>query len=215
MASTLKLVAFDIEGTLTVNPTIWEIMHQKLGTWESHGCPYWERFLRGEFDYDTFAKMDIAVWQGAPVELLLESAREVGYVSGCAEVIRELHERGIMVCAISCGLDVLSQRMSDELGIEHHFANRALHDNGTLSGELQLNVPFGEKGRVLEELLDRVRVPPEEVAAVGDHYIDIPMFELSGFSIAFNSDEPETNDAATCSVTSDSLTAILEHLPIS
>ncbi|NOZ21658.1 MAG: HAD-IB family phosphatase [Planctomycetes bacterium] len=215
MASKLKLVAFDIEGTLTVNPTVWEIMHRKLGTWESHGGPYWQRFCEGEFDYDTFAKLDVAVWRGAPHDLLLESAREVGYVSGCAKVMRELHGRGIVICAISCGLDVLSQRMSDELGIDHHFANTALHDNGTLSGELRINVPYGEKGRVLRELLDRLGIAPENVAAVGDHTIDIPMFELSAVSIAFNSGEPETNRAATCSVTSDDLTTILEHLPLS
>ncbi|MEW6354716.1 MAG: HAD family phosphatase [Planctomycetota bacterium] len=215
MASKLKLVAFDIEGTLTVDPTIWEIMHRKLGTWESHGCPYWERFRRGEFDYDTFARMDVGVWRGAPYELLRKSAQEVGYVPGCGEVMRELHGRGVMVCAISCGLDVLSQRMSDEFGIEHHFANTAVHDNGTLSGELRINVPFGEKGRVLREFLERMNIRPEHVAAVGDHYIDIPMFELSGFSIAFNSNEPETNQAATRRVTADSLTAILKHLPLS
>jgi len=214
MAADLKLVAFDIEGTLTLDPTIWEIMHRKRGTWESHGDPYYQRFLHGEFDYDTFAEMDVAVWQGARYDMLLESAREVKTIAGCAEVMQALHEKGIRICAISCGLDILSQRLSDEFDIEHHFANTALHDNGTLSGELQINVPFREKGRVLQGLTAKLGVGPDETASVGDHYIDIPMFELSGLSIAFNSKEPETNGAATCSVSSNDLTAILDHLPI-
>ena len=214
MRSKLRLVAFDIEGTLTVDPTIWEIMHRKLGSWESHGNPYWQRFRRGEFDYDTFAKMDVASWKGASHAALVESAREVRYVTGCEEVVRALHERGIVICAISCGLDVLSQRLSDELGVQHHFANSALHENGTLSGELLINVPYKEKGRILTELLRQLDVDPKNVASVGDHHVDLPMFRASRFSIAFNSNEPEVNCAATCSVSSESLTAILDHLPI-
>ena len=214
MARKLKLVAFDIEGTLTVDPTVWEIMHKKRGTWQSHGQPYYERFLQGEFDYDTFAKMDVATWRGARYDMLEASACEVGYMPGCGDVMRTLHERGVSICAISCGLDVLSRRLSDEFGIEYHFANTAVHENGTLSGELQINVPFREKGHVLQDVMDRLGVVPEEVASVGDHYIDVPMFEISAVSIAFNSTEDETNAAATHRVTSDTLTAILDHLPI-
>ncbi len=43
----LRLVAFDMEGTLTCDPTVWELMHRRLGTWESHGLPYWERDAAG------------------------------------------------------------------------------------------------------------------------------------------------------------------------
>ena len=48
----IKLVAFDMEGCLTDDPTVWEIMHRKLNTWESHGDPYWRRYRAGEFGYD-------------------------------------------------------------------------------------------------------------------------------------------------------------------
>ena len=50
----IELVALDVEGTLTSEPTIWEIMPRKLGTWESHGLVYWDRYLGGELEYDDF-----------------------------------------------------------------------------------------------------------------------------------------------------------------
>lgn len=214
MSPKLKLVAFDIEGTLTADPTVWEIMHRKLGTWESHGNPYWERFRRGEFDYDTFARMDVASWRGAPYPLLVEAASEVRIVSGCEEVLRALHRKGVVVCTISCGLDVLSRRLSEAFGIERHFANAVLHDHGTLSGDLDIRVPHRDKGRILQGLIRELGIAPERVASVGDHHVDVPMFAASGFSIAFNARDPEVNRAATRSVCSDHLTAVLDHLPI-
>ena len=214
MSARLRLVAFDIEGTLTVDPTIWEIMHRKLGSWESHGDPYWQRFRRGEFDYDTFARMDVACWKGSPHSLLVESAREVRCVPGCREVMEALHSRNIVVCAISCGLDTLSQRLSVELGIERHFANSALHGDGRLSGDLQINVPYGEKGHILGDLLQRLGIAPENAASVGDHAMDISMFRTTGFSVAFNTSDPAVGRAATRSVHSESLAAVLDHLPI-
>ena len=91
-ADEIKLVAFDMEGCLTADPTVWEIMHRKLGTWESHGHPYWKRYLAGEFGYDAFARMDVAVWQGAALSLLHEAAEEVPLMPGCAELLDALHE---------------------------------------------------------------------------------------------------------------------------
>ena len=64
MALPLRLVAFDMEGCLTDDPTVWEIMHRRLGTWDSHGRPYWDSYRRNELGYDEFARMDEAGWRG-------------------------------------------------------------------------------------------------------------------------------------------------------
>ena len=50
----IKLVAFDMDGCLAADPTVWELVHRRLGTWDSHGRPYWQRFLAGGLDYDEF-----------------------------------------------------------------------------------------------------------------------------------------------------------------
>jgi len=194
--SRIKLAALDVEGTLTRDPTVWEIMHLKRGTWESVGLPYLNRFLAGEFDYDTFARMDVASWAGAPYDLLLEAAREVEYMPGAREFVRFLRDRGIVVCAISCGLDVLGRRLKDELGIEHAFANIPLRRNGRLSGELDIRVPYHGKGAVLSDFAGRMEVPLDSVLAVGDYEVDVPMFRLAGISVAFNTAEPSVIEEA-------------------
>ncbi len=47
MSAEISLVVFDMEGALTRDPTLWELMHVKNGSWESHGQPYWDEFKAG------------------------------------------------------------------------------------------------------------------------------------------------------------------------
>ena len=86
-ANGIELVVFDMEGTLTASPTVWELMHLKVGTWESHGLPYWERYKAGALGYDEFARLDTATWKGAPVDLLDRAVEEVPLMDGCGELL--------------------------------------------------------------------------------------------------------------------------------
>ncbi len=188
----IELVAFDIEGTLTTDPTVWEIMHRKLGTWESHGLVYWERYRRRELEYDDFARLDVGVWKDTPLSELEDAARQVPLMPGVDEVLPALTEAGLTIALISNGLTVLGRRIADEYGVEHVFANRALHSDGNLTGELDLTVPYAEKGVILEGLISRLGLSRENVAAVGDDRADIAMFRRAGISVAFRPGDPET-----------------------
>ncbi len=184
-ANGIDLVVFDMEGTLTATPTVWELMHYKVGTWESHGLPYWERYKAGELGYDEFARMDTATWKGAPVELLDRSVAEVPLMEGCRELLAHLAARGIRTAIVSNGLERLGLRLAREFGIARVLANRELFEDGRLTGELELGVPFAGKGEMLSLIAREMGIPTRRVAAVGDGPADIGMFERAGSSIAF------------------------------
>ena len=181
----IKLAVFDMEGTLTANPTVWEIMHLKVGTWESHGRPYWELFKAGKVDYDRFACMDVACWKGAGVHVFDQAVSEVPLMSGCRELLGHLGERGIRIAIISNGLERLGLRLAREFSIWRVMANREVISEDRLSGELDLRVPFDHKASVMMRLAEESGIGPENIMAVGDGVADIGMFRQAGVSVAF------------------------------
>jgi len=196
-AGRIQLVAFDMEGCLTDEPTVWEIMHRKLGTWQSHGRPYWDRYRAGELAYDEFARMDVAAWRGAPAALLEEAALEVPLMPGCAELLGALRRAGLRVAIITNGLDCLARRFKRQFGAAHLYANRARVLDGLLTGEIEIRVPYGGKGDLLRGLMRRLGLERCNVAAVGDSPSDIEMFRAAALGVAFRPSHPSVAQAAT------------------
>lgn len=196
-AGPIRLVAFDMEGCLTADPTVWEIMHRQLGTWRSHGLPYWQRYLAGGLHYDEFARMDVAVWRGAPEALLREAARQVPLMCGCAEALSELRRKGMSLALISNGLTCVAERFRREFGFSHVCANTALSRDGALTGELDLSVPYAHKGLVLARIAEELGLRREQIASVGDSAADVAMFERSAVSVAVRPGDPAVAASAT------------------
>jgi phosphoserine phosphatase len=209
-ALTIRLVAFDMEGVLTADPTVWEIMHRKLGTWDSHGQPYWDRYRAGEFGYDDFARMDVAVWRGAPVDLLASAVQEVALTKGCSRVLGGLRDAGMHLAIISNGLTCLANRFRKDSYVTHIFANEAISRDGHLTGEVDIRVPYASKGAVLCSLIAELGLRREQVAAVGDSSSDIAMFREARIGIAFRPFHPEVAQAATHHLPDDDLRPILD-----
>jgi phosphoserine phosphatase len=211
-ARDIKLVAFDMEGVLTDDPTVWEIMHRKLGTWESLGEPYWDRYRAGEFDYDTFARMDVAAWGGAPAALLGQAASEVRLMAGCAELMGSLNEAGVCVAVISNGLLCVAERFREEFDVEHVCGNRAEARDGKLTGEIDIRVPYEDKGEVLRSLAAGLGLERSEIAAVGDSTSDIGMFREAAIGVAFCSSHPGVENAATHTIRDRDLRPLVDIL---
>jgi phosphoserine phosphatase len=210
--NSIRLVAFDMEGVLTADPTVWEIMHRKLGTWESHGLPYWNRYLAGEFGYDEFARMDVAAWRGAPAETLEAAALEVPLMSGCLEVLGALHASGVGVAIISNGLLDVARRFERDFHVGHVYANTVGIISGRLTGEIDIHVPYDGKGQLLRNLAKDLSLERSQVASVGDSPSDIAMFGESRVSIAFNPIQESVSRAATSRVPGNDLRGILDVL---
>ncbi len=82
-------------------------------------------------------------------------------------------------------------------------AEGRVRGEGVLRGELK------NKMAALESFLCKYHVPKERSASIGDSFIDVPMFEASGMSIAFNPSDDEVVRRATYVVRGNNLTRIL------
>jgi phosphoserine phosphatase len=207
-AGPIRLVAFDMEGCLTADPTVWEIMHRRLDTWRSHGLPYWQHYLAGGIHYDEFARMDVAVWRGAPEAMLDEAAWHVPLTAGCRQALTELRRAGVQLALISNGLMCAAERFRREFGFAQVHANRALSRDGILTGELDLVVPYEHKGLVLGRIAEDLGLARDQIASVGDSRADVAMFERSAVSVAVSPTDPSVAAAATHAIAERDLSPI-------
>ncbi|MBP7165886.1 MAG: HAD-IB family phosphatase, partial [Firmicutes bacterium] len=119
----VRLIAFDMDGTLTDNPSSWEHIHRRFGLWDAHADAYMKRFLAGEITYAEFSRLDALEWKGKPRRQLDAVLDEIGYAPCAREAVSAARDAGAAVALISSGLSFLASRVARDLGISHVFAN--------------------------------------------------------------------------------------------
>ncbi|AMQ18325.1 HAD-IB family phosphatase [Thermococcus peptonophilus] len=188
----VRLIAFDLEGTLVKSVSGWVELHKKFGTWEK-GKEYAEAFFSGEIDYATWARLDASLWKGHTKDEILEWVNSVEYMDGAQELIEFLKKNGFKIAILSSGLMCLAKRVSEELGVDYVYANELIFDKaGRITGEVNPVVDFQGKGAILRKLKDELK--PELSVAVGDGYNDISMFKEADVAIAINPHEGVEGD---------------------
>ncbi|NJE29655.1 HAD family hydrolase [Thermococcus sp. 18S1] len=188
----VKLIAFDLEGTLVKSISSWVELHKRFGTWEK-GKEYAELFFAGKIDYVKWAELDASLWKGHTREEIMEWANSVEYMDGARELIEFLRENDFRIAILSSGLMCLAGRIARELGVDYVFANELIFDeNGVVTGKVNPLVDFKSKGTILREL--KAELEPEVTIAVGDGYNDLSMFKEADVSIAINPHEGVEGD---------------------
>jgi phosphoserine phosphatase len=209
-----KLVIFVLDGTLTQERSIWEYIHIRLGKWYGFAEEYQNQFLAGKISYEEFCERDAEVWKGMNVEELEEIVKAVPFHPGVDELISHLKQKGLKVSMISSGLSLLTNWVHQRYGFDYSVSNNLLHENGVLTGKVKIQVYFDKKAEWVRKILNQFEVKPEEVIAIGDSRGDIDMFQMVGFSIAFNSSCKDLDKIASVCIQSQNLADIIPKLPL-
>ena len=209
-----QLVIFDVDGTLTQERSIWEYIHIRLGKWYGFAEEYQKQFLAGKISYEEFFERDAQVWKGMKVEELLEIVKTVPFHPGAAELIIYLKQKGMKLSVVSSGLSLLSNWVHQKYGFDYSVSNDLLHENGVLTGKVRIQVYYDKKAEWVKRILEQFNVRPEEVMAIGDSIGDIDMFQMVGFSIAFNSSCSDLDKIANVCIRSQNLADIIPKLPL-
>ena len=210
-AKPFKAVIFDLDGTLTPVGSVWQHIHERLGTWEGGGRVSLEAFMAGRISYLEFAWWDAALWRGVTRERLDRIIAEIPLRPGARETVDALRRQGYRLALLSSGLDVLAGRVAAALGFELCIANSLGLRDGTLDGRVTIHVTWDGKPRHVAGICRRLKVEPREVAAIGDSMGDALVFPEVGLGIAFNA-TPEVEARADYHVRDDDLRAILPLL---
>jgi len=209
-----KLAIFDLDGTLTQERSIWEYIHKQLGKWYGFAEEYQNQFLAGSISYKRFCELDAQVWKGMKVEELLEIVKTVPFHCGADGLINHLKNKNLKLAMVSSGLSLLSNWVHQKYGFDYSVSNDLIQENGVLTGKVKIQVYYDKKAEWVEKILKQFRVKPEEVIAIGDSKGDMDMFQIAGFSIAFNSSCRDLEQIATVCVQSQNLADIIPKLPL-
>ena len=167
--------------------------------------------------YNSAVKRDAELWKenGKPVtrDRLAGILSDVPLMKGARECISELKKNNIQTAIVSAGLDILADKVADELGIDYVYANGIETDaQGHLNGVGILGVQLMYKELVVKDLSEKTKIPLEKIASVGNSCYDIPMFETSGLGIAFNPSDECTKEKADIVVEGKDVSKILPYL---
>ena len=178
VAPDIRIAFFDIDGTLHHGETIWESLHKKNNTWDSLGRGYLDQFLAGDIDFETFARLDVAAWEGLAESTLQEAINEVMIFDEAVTVIDLLRSRGCHIYLISNGIAQFAEVLVRRHGLTGYRANPLSLINGRLSGHIDIRVPYKSKGNEVLQLLTQSNLTGEHAMAVGDGPGDVEMLNL-------------------------------------
>jgi len=207
----LRLVVFDVDGTLIRAYSSWQHLHENLGTWDG-GRRYAERFHRGDIAYEEWARLDASLWKDLPLQRVQQIIDNISYVDGAREVIPTLRKAGFKVVLLSAGLSLVTERINREIGVDDFLSNELIVKDGFLTGEMKVNVSFNNKDEALRPIVQRFDAKMDECAAVGDDETMIPLFEKVGLKIAFNPSSKLVERHADVVIRSKDLREVLPHL---
>ena len=207
----IRLVVFDVDGTLTQHSSIWWRLHELFDT-TKEGRIYFDQYFAGEINYQQWSDLDAALWTGKPLSVVLEAVKATKLVEGARETIQTLSENGINTAILSGGLDVMAESIAKRVGIDFVLTNKLLHRDGKLLGSVENIVGWAEKAEHIHTILEHFNVTLEQTAFVGDGRNDLSVFSVVGLSIAFNPKEDEVASADDVVIRENDLRAILDYI---
>ena len=210
MRNPIRLVIFDLDGTLTKIESTWQYIHERLGTWNAGKLTaedYWKRRI----DYVKWAQLDSSMWRGVEWKIIKLVVDEIPYVEGAKEAVASLKERGKITGIVSAGISLLSDKASRDLGMDFSIANELHVSQERMTGDVTVKVSLDEKGLVIKEAARRLGFSLPECAVVGDNRDDLP--SGTGLRIAFNPRDPQIKETCDVLVRGTDLRAILAHIP--
>jgi phosphoserine phosphatase len=209
-----RIVLFDLDGTLTKEKSIWQYIHVRLGKWYGFAERYQERFLAGDISYEQFCELDAQVWKGMRVEELMKIVETVPFYPGVDELTTYLKEKGLKLAVVSSGLSLLSDWVHKRHGFDFSVSNDLLHEGGVLTGKVRIKVHYDQKAAWVGKILDEFGLKSEQSIAIGDSSGDMDMFQMAGFSVAFNSSCRDLDQIADICIKNENLAEIIPRIPL-
>jgi phosphoserine phosphatase len=210
LKSSVKMVAFDMDGVLVDNNSSWNCVHSALKVGKNDNL---SRYLAGEIDFRELVRRDIRLWGRVHISAVERILDKLRIMRGAKQTVAELKRAGCYTVIISSGISVLAERLQKTLDIDCSLANRlAVDENGILTGVGEDVVPLLEKVVVFRRVASERRTRLEDCAVIGDSRYDIPLFLEAGLSIAFNSSDDQAKQKADVVIEGKDLRKVLPYI---
>ena len=190
MAARIRLVAFDLDGTLVRGDTVIETLAKAMGhTDRARALEEFHDARRDRASLRVLREEIAACYRGVSADELCRHLERLTLAPGAREGFALLRRAGIETGIVTFTWEFAAAGLARELEADHWLGTRLLPD-----GAVE-HVWAEDKGRWLAELIARRGLTPEQAAAVGDSWRDVPMFEVVGQRFYVGHELPDGVDA--------------------
>jgi len=168
------------------------------------------RAMNGEIAFEPALRERVALLKGLPITVVDDViAKRITLTSGGPELIATMRAKGFYTALVSGGFTVFTSRIADMLGFHENRANLLLEKDGILTGEVAEPI-LGKQAKVdaLNDIAEKLGIPPDEAMAVGDGANDLGMLGLAGSGVALHA-KPTVSAQAKMRIDHSDLTALL------
>ncbi len=202
-----RLVVLDVDSTLIQDEVI-ELLAAEAGCLD-RVRKLTDEAMAGEIDFTTALRDRVALLEGLDVAALDRARDAMRLTPGARTFVRTLKRLGYTVGIVSGGFTHFTDRLAQELSLDHAVANELEIVAGRLTGRvLGEVVDRRRKAELLAEFAERDGIPLSQAVAVGDGANDLDMLSTAGLGIAFNA-KPVVQEAADTTVNVPYLDAVL------
>lgn len=202
-----RLVVLDVDSTLIQDEVI-ELLAVEAGVLPQVR-DITTRAMLGEVDFEDALRQRVLLLEGLDVAALDRARAAMRLTPGARTFVRTLKRLGYSVGIVSGGFTHFTDRLAEELDLDHAVANELEIADGRLTGRVVGPVvDRARKAELLRTFAEREGIPLSQTVAVGDGANDLDMIATAGLGIAFNA-KPVVQEAADTTVNVPYLDAIL------
>lgn len=179
------LVIFDVEGVL-LDAEYLPLLAKSVGK-EKEIMDITVSGLKGEIPWEEGLLKRVDALRGIDYDKALEIALSMPLMKGAKETCAKLKKAGWRLLAVSGGFSIITDRLKDELGLDHIASNGMNFKDGKLSG-VDINVN-SDKANAVAKVIRQWNEKKEDIVTVVDGANDLKLFNIAGLRVAFCAQE--------------------------
>lgn len=179
------LAIFDVEGVL-LDAEFLPILAEKINK-QDEIWAITRQGIEGKINWEEGLKRRIELLRGIDYQTCKEVSDSLKVMTGAKEACRALKAAGWKIMAVSGGFTIMTDRLKEELDLDHVFSNELLFKDGKLDG-VTIEVD-SDKSKSAIIKIKEWNEKKENIVVVVDGANDIKLFDICGLGVAFRAQD--------------------------
>lgn len=171
----IKTIVCDMDGTL-YDGFSWDNILASYGLNEENK-ELFKKYYPQKHLTKEWAEKQASLLKGKKVNDGLAKLLPINYTKGAREFFLGLDSNYLKII-LTTGVNVISDRIKEELGFDFSHSNILNHKNKEFDGTCSYLVPLWEKDSKLKEISKIHKFNLDEACFIGDGYNDLPCFNI-------------------------------------